>query len=419
MQMETALAASQTLANSQSELQAKTEELAAAKSQLSELATKAQDLEATQSNLQQQTEALTAAEAEIQALKTAAVSVDADRATLEKVSTAKQAAEEKIGKLETQLGQLTDSLEGSKQREQSLQKSLSSAEKQIAELTSTAGDQKQLTELLKEKDALAAQLSKSDTVSKELDDLQARFEEKEKELTKLNNQVTELASASQELERLRQKLEQVNQKNSALEEQIKALQKERDQVLMQAKDSDNDGVSDADDRCANTLAGISVDATGCEKDSDGDGLLDSRDLCPDSATGSVVDGLGCKQNENIILADVTFALGTANLTEETQRNLKRVAEILVQFPEITLEVAGYTDNIGEENRNRKLSKLRATSVMNYLVEQGVSADKLTAKGFGQADPIADNATAQGRAKNRRVELHRVAETTDEQAPAAQ
>jgi outer membrane protein OmpA-like peptidoglycan-associated protein len=155
------------------------------------------------------------------------------------------------------------------------------------------------------------------------------------------------------------------------------------------------------------MTGASVDATGCEKDSDGDGVVDRLDLCPNSTQGSTVNKLGCEQNANIILEDISFALGTAKLTDNAKQNLAAIAKTLAQSPEMKLEVAGYTDNIGNKDRNQKLSERRAQAVMNYLVEQGVSEGQLTAKGYGVADPIVDNGTAEGRARNRRVELHRI------------
>ena len=177
-------------------------------------------------------------------------------------------------------------------------------------------------------------------------------------------------------------------------------------MLLQTTDSDNDGVTDAKDKCTDTLPGMPVDATGCDRDSDNDGVADQFDLCPDSSEGSTVDRLGCETKANIVLADITFALGTANLTDSARENLNTIARVLAQFDDIKLEVAGYTDSIGNRDRNQQLSEKRATAVMNYLITQGTAADKLTAKGYGQDDPIADNSTAEGQAKNRRVELHR-------------
>jgi OOP family OmpA-OmpF porin len=87
--------------------------------------------------------------------------------------------------------------------------------------------------------------------------------------------------------------------------------------------------------------------------------------------------------------------------------LDRVAESLVAYPEVRVEVAGYTDSRGAKRTNLRLSQARAQAVRSYLVEKGVPVAQLTARGFGPANPIAPNATADGRARNRRVELHKV------------
>jgi len=84
-----------------------------------------------------------------------------------------------------------------------------------------------------------------------------------------------------------------------------------------------------------------------------------------------------------------------------------VAESLRAFPQVRLEVAGYTDDRGGKAMNLKLSRARAAAVRQYLIKQGIAARRLTAKGYGEAKPIASNQTPEGRARNRRVELHRL------------
>ena len=78
--------------------------------------------------------------------------------------------------------------------------------------------------------------------------------------------------------------------------------------------------------------------------------------------------------------------------------------MLQSAPELRLEIGGHTDNVGTPDANQKLSEARAKSVVAALVAQGVSADRVSAKGYGQSSPVADNRTEEGRAKNRRVEL---------------
>ena len=170
-------------------------------------------------------------------------------------------------------------------------------------------------------------------------------------------------------------------------------------------DSDGDGIVDSQDRCPNSPAGVKVNAQGCEMDSDSDGVVDSQDRCPSSKASAKVDNNGCEIPEVIILKGVNFETSSDRLTSDSIGILNGVADTLSQRSEITIEVGGYTDNRGAAALNEKLSRKRAQAVANYLVSRGVKADQLTAKGYGAANPVADNNTAAGRAQNRRVELH--------------
>lgn len=170
-------------------------------------------------------------------------------------------------------------------------------------------------------------------------------------------------------------------------------------------DSDNDGVVDSKDSCPGTAKGIKVDAKGCEVDSDSDGIVDSKDSCPDTKAGARVDSKGCELAAVIVLKGVNFETGSAKLTGDSQETLDDVAATLNKYPTMVVEVSGHTDNTGSAAKNRTLSQQRADSVVNYLIGKGVKADNLKGKGYGPDKPVADNATADGRAANRRVELH--------------
>jgi len=178
------------------------------------------------------------------------------------------------------------------------------------------------------------------------------------------------------------------------------------------RDSDHDGVNDATDRCANTPAGTAVDANGCPKpkDTDGDGVTDDQDKCPNTAAGAKVDETGCEAlpegKEALVLKGVTFESGKSELTAEAQQVLVGVAQALAARPDVRVEVQGHTDNTGSRAMNTRLSKARADAVRAFLVEHGVAADRLTAKGYGPNNPIASNDTPEGRAENRRVALER-------------
>lgn len=170
-------------------------------------------------------------------------------------------------------------------------------------------------------------------------------------------------------------------------------------------DSDKDGVADSRDSCPNTAQGIKVDAKGCELDSDNDGVADSRDSCPDTKADARVDSKGCELAEVIVLKGVNFETGSNKLTADSEGVLNDMAATLTKYSTMVVEVSGHTDNTGSAAFNRRLSQDRAGSVVNYLVGKGVNAANLKAKGYGPDKPVADNATADGRAANRRVELH--------------
>jgi outer membrane protein OmpA-like peptidoglycan-associated protein len=169
-------------------------------------------------------------------------------------------------------------------------------------------------------------------------------------------------------------------------------------------DSDIDGVPDAADKCPNTPAGATVDATGCPQDTDKDGVADGADKCPNTAAGATVDADGCPLR--LVLEGVTFETGSATLTAGAKTVLDGVAQSLIANTQVKVEVGGHTDSTGSRATNIRLSQSRAEAVVAYLVSKGVPAGRLSAKGYGPDEPIADNKTADGRAKNRRVELRR-------------
>ncbi|ERP32151.1 hypothetical protein CALK_0880 [Chitinivibrio alkaliphilus ACht1] len=113
------------------------------------------------------------------------------------------------------------------------------------------------------------------------------------------------------------------------------------------------------------------------------------------------------QRGALILEGVNFELGSADLTRESYSVLDRVVESLRDWPEIELRVEGHTDATGSDSLNRRLSYERAKAVVDYFISQGIQGSRLSAVGKGPDEPIASNATADGRAENRRVELHRI------------
>jgi outer membrane protein OmpA-like peptidoglycan-associated protein len=106
----------------------------------------------------------------------------------------------------------------------------------------------------------------------------------------------------------------------------------------------------------------------------------------------------------VSMPDVLFDFGKSTLRPAARERLAKVAGILLAYPDIKVEVDGYTDSVGTEEFNQQLSEERADAVRGYLTGEGVASDKVTTHGFGKADPVASNDTASGRQQNRRVEL---------------
>ena len=104
------------------------------------------------------------------------------------------------------------------------------------------------------------------------------------------------------------------------------------------------------------------------------------------------------------MSDILFDVDKASLKADLKTSLARVAGILTVYQELNVSVEGHTDNTGSEEHNLKLSEQRAKNVLDFLVDQGIDAGRLTSKGFGMSKPVADNATKEGRQKNRRVDL---------------
>jgi OOP family OmpA-OmpF porin len=102
---------------------------------------------------------------------------------------------------------------------------------------------------------------------------------------------------------------------------------------------------------------------------------------------------------------VNFEFNSATLTAESRPVLDEVAADLKKHPRLRVELQGHTDSAGRDAYNLQLSRRRADAVRGYLVAQGVSAEQLTAKGYGETQPAADNSTESGRAENRRVEMN--------------
>ena len=173
-------------------------------------------------------------------------------------------------------------------------------------------------------------------------------------------------------------------------------------------DSDKDGINDEEDKCPN-VAGVAR-YQGCPvPDTDNDGISDEEDKCPTVA--GVPENQGCpaikeevKKKVDYAAQNILFATGSYKLLSSSNKGLNEVVKILQDNPDLKLSIDGHTDNTGTPEKNQTLSENRANAVKNYLVSKGIAESRLDAAGHGQDQPIADNKTAAGRQKNRRVEL---------------
>ena len=173
-------------------------------------------------------------------------------------------------------------------------------------------------------------------------------------------------------------------------------------------DTDHDGVYDDEDQCILTPG--PVENHGCPwPDRDGDGVPDKDDKCPD--VFGVPENQGCPKLEKKEIETIKYAF--ENLEFETGKDIIRshsfpsltaLADLLIKKTNYGLQIDGHTDNVGKDDMNQILSEKRAAAVRNFLIKKGVDGNKLESHGYGMTRPVADNATKEGRQKNRRVEM---------------
>lgn len=182
-------------------------------------------------------------------------------------------------------------------------------------------------------------------------------------------------------------------------------------------DTDADGILDRDDACVNEPGPKSDDPKkhGCPlpKDTDGDSIIDPEDACPDKAgpPSDEPQKHGCPraevEGERVVILDrIEFDTNKATIRPESEPILEAVRAVLEENPQIKkLRVEGHTDNRGGRALNVGLSRRRAASVVQWLVDHGIDKERLTSQGHGPDKPVDDNGTDLGRQNNRRVEFH--------------
>ncbi|MGB5307139.1 MAG: OmpA family protein, partial [Gammaproteobacteria bacterium] len=276
----------------------------------------------------------------------------------------------------------------------------------------TAGEQRQtkLKELVQnitdERSAARANLARQ---NKQVAALTAELQNTAATLSKVQQETTAAQQSCGEAEsRYQACQEQLARRNTTLEREVR----DRTRALTDAV-SVRGKLQGELTACTEEIARLRVDcdnakqATSATIDDDADGVTDDADLCPGTQAGVEVGPAGCARNAPVALEGVSFLYDSHELTSESHAILDRVAAILRQHPELRLEVAGHTDTQGDPDYNLWLSQARASAVQEYLKEQGVNTASLTARGYGSQQPIADNTTRAGLARNRRVELRRL------------
>jgi len=171
-------------------------------------------------------------------------------------------------------------------------------------------------------------------------------------------------------------------------------------------DTDFDGVPDYRDGCPGPIGAV-TDADGCPLDSDADGVYDGLDDCSDTPSGIEVDRRGCMDisflDETLII-NIDYQSGSFEVDERTRRRLVPLIDKLKILSYVKITIFGYTDNVGPAEANLELSQKRANRLRDWMVSQGIASNRINPIGRGEINFIASNDTAEGRAKNRRIEM---------------
>jgi outer membrane protein OmpA-like peptidoglycan-associated protein len=181
-------------------------------------------------------------------------------------------------------------------------------------------------------------------------------------------------------------------------------------------DNDKDGILDKDDKCPNEAEDKDgfEDDDGCpDADNDKDGIPDDKDKCPNEpeTVNNYQDEDGCPDEIPAaikkftgVIEGIRFKTGSAEITKDSNSVLDKAVQLLVDYPDVKLEIGGHTDNVGKAEFNKELSQKRADAVKAYMVKKGIADDRLASVGYGMDKPITANKTAADKAKNRRTEF---------------
>ena len=190
----------------------------------------------------------------------------------------------------------------------------------------------------------------------------------------------------------------------------------RPRIVPLPGDRDADGILDDRDRCPDDPEDADgfADEDGCpDDDNDGDGILDVDDQCPNEPEtfDDIADDDGCPDRLRVegtlitTFEPVQFRTNSDEILPESHAMLREVASIMESNPDMQIRVEGHTDSQGDDDSNMQLSQRRADSVRRFIAAEGIQESRLESEGLGETRPVADNGTAEGRRKNRRVEFH--------------
>ena len=208
-----------------------------------------------------------------------------------------------------------------------------------------------------------------------------------------------------------------NERQASADAQVKA-QSQADEATRQKEQAESDATKAQADMAANQVESAAA-ITAVQADADQSRLVAQQAQQNERQADGEKAAMRAQLSErlNKILAtrdsarglivsmpDVLFGTGAYSLKPGAREKLAKVAGILIAYPELNIQVGGYTDNVGNDEMNQKLSEKRADAVRDFLVEQGVSASSVSARGFGNTVPVASNDNSSGRQENRRVEL---------------
>ncbi|ETX12348.1 flagellar motor protein MotB [Marinomonas ushuaiensis DSM 15871] len=211
--------------------------------------------------------------------------------------------------------------------------------------------------------------------------------------------------------------EAVEEKKPEYEEEVAAIKEQVEEKIADAEekiaevkventDTDNDGIKDESDLCLATSANVSVDATGCALDTDKDGIANHLDMCANSASGAKVDEKGCYlvlESQKSVRLDVQFGNNSIVVDQKYYTQIEEVADFLTEYPNTNAIIEGHTDDRGSASYNQAISEKRAQAIVDVLVNDfGISAERVSAIGYGEEQPLLNNDTESNRSINRRV-----------------